>query len=195
MGTSVRRLLQVDQGLCEGLARDAEAASREAADDPPSNSCSCVRAFPTATADVRSAAEEESDIRSSMGGEACGSERLEPSRGTSATGEVIQSREFIDSARSCLELAAEMCRRADEQVAGAPVSALKHVLRQPEEAEAVLSEVSHQIQVAAGRFADPTRARRSVRAHRPDAVDPRRGYLIERVVDRGRIMARSPSWS
>lgn len=34
MGTSVRRLLQVDQGLCEGLARDAEAASREAADDP-----------------------------------------------------------------------------------------------------------------------------------------------------------------
>ena len=70
------------------------------------------------------------------------SERLVPSRGTSATREVIQGREYIDAARSCLELAVEMYGGADEQVAGAPVPALEHVLRQLEEAEAVLWEMS-----------------------------------------------------
>jgi hypothetical protein len=69
-------------------------------------------------------------------------ERSVSSRATSASREVIQSREYIDAARSSLELAIEMYGRADEQVARAPVAALEHVLRQLEEAEAVLWEVS-----------------------------------------------------
>ena len=70
------------------------------------------------------------------------SERLVPSRGTSATREVIQGREYIDAARSCLELAVEMYDGADEQVSGAPIPALELILRQLKEAEAVLWEVS-----------------------------------------------------
>ena len=70
------------------------------------------------------------------------SERLVPSRGTSASREVIQCREYIDAARSCLQLAVEMYDGAGQQVAGAPVPALEHVLIQLEEAEAVLWEMS-----------------------------------------------------
>jgi hypothetical protein len=70
------------------------------------------------------------------------SERLVPSRGTSASREVIQCREYIDAARSCLKLAVEIYGGADELVAGSPVPALEHVLMQLEEAEAVLWEVS-----------------------------------------------------
>jgi hypothetical protein len=70
------------------------------------------------------------------------SERLVPSRGTSATREIIQGREYIDAARNCLELAVEMYGGADEQVAGALVPALERVLSQLEETEAVLWEVS-----------------------------------------------------
>lgn len=70
------------------------------------------------------------------------SERLVPSRRTSASREVIQCREYIDAARSCLQLAVEMYGGADEQVAGAPVPALEDVLIQLEEAEAVLWEMS-----------------------------------------------------
>lgn len=68
-------------------------------------------------------------------------ERLVPSRATSASREVIQGREYIDAARSSLELAVEMYR-GDKQVGGAPVLALEQVLGQLEEAEAVLWEVS-----------------------------------------------------
>jgi hypothetical protein len=70
------------------------------------------------------------------------SERLVPSRGTSASREVIQCREYIDAARSCLALALEMYDGADEQVTGAPVPALEQVLMQLEQAEAVLWETS-----------------------------------------------------
>ena len=70
------------------------------------------------------------------------SERLVPSRGTSASREVIQCREYIDAARNCLALAVEMYGGADDQVAGAPVPALEHVLVQLEDAEAVLWEIS-----------------------------------------------------
>ena len=70
------------------------------------------------------------------------SERLVPSRGTSASREVIQCREYIDAARSCLELAVEMYGGADEQVGEAPLSALEQVVRQLAESEAVLWEVS-----------------------------------------------------
>jgi hypothetical protein len=70
------------------------------------------------------------------------SERFVPSRGTSASREVIQCREYIDAARSCLELAVEMYGGAEEQVAGAPVPALEEVLIQLEEAEAILWDVT-----------------------------------------------------
>ena len=70
------------------------------------------------------------------------SERLVPSRGTSASREVIQCREYIDAARSCLALAVEMYGGADEQVAAAQIPPLEHVLIQLEEAEAVLWEMS-----------------------------------------------------
>ena len=70
------------------------------------------------------------------------SERLVPSRGTSASREVIQCREYIDAARSCLALAVEMYDGADEEVAGAPIPALEQVLMQLEQAEAVLWETS-----------------------------------------------------
>ena len=70
------------------------------------------------------------------------SERLVPSRGTSASREVIQCREYIDAARSCLALALEMYDGADEQVTGAPVPALEQVLMQLGQAEAVLWETS-----------------------------------------------------
>ena len=70
------------------------------------------------------------------------SERLVPSRGTSASREVIQCREYIDAARSCLALAVEMYGGADKQETGAPVPALENVLKQLEQAEAVLWEMS-----------------------------------------------------
>ena len=70
------------------------------------------------------------------------SERLVPSRGTSASREVIQCREYIDAARSCLALAVEMYGGSDEQVAGESVPELEHVLKQLEQAEATLWEMS-----------------------------------------------------
>jgi hypothetical protein len=70
------------------------------------------------------------------------SERLVPSRGTSASREVIQCREYIDAARSCLALAVEMYCGADDQVAGAPIPELEHVLKKLEQAEAILWEMS-----------------------------------------------------
>ena len=69
-------------------------------------------------------------------------ERLVPSRATSASREVVQSRQYIDAARRSLELAVAMYGGADRRAAGAPVSALQHALGQLEEAEAVLWEAS-----------------------------------------------------
>lgn len=70
------------------------------------------------------------------------SDRLVPSRGTSASREVIQSREYIDAARNCLELAVEIYGGDDEQLIGAHVPAIEHVLGQLAEAEAILWEMS-----------------------------------------------------
>lgn len=70
------------------------------------------------------------------------SERLVPSRGTSASREVIQGREYVDAARNCLELAVELYRGAEGQRAEAPVPVLEQVLGQLAEAEAVLWEMS-----------------------------------------------------
>ncbi len=69
-------------------------------------------------------------------------ERLVPSRATSASREVLQSRRYVDAARRSLELAVGMYDGADQQATGAQVSALEQVLRQLEEAEAVLWEAS-----------------------------------------------------
>jgi hypothetical protein len=69
-------------------------------------------------------------------------ERLVPSRATSASREVARSRQHVDAARRSLELAVEMYSGADGEAAGAPVSALEHVLGQLEEAEAALWEAS-----------------------------------------------------
>ena len=69
-------------------------------------------------------------------------ERLVPSRATSASREVLQSRRYVDAARRSLELAVGMYDGADQQATGARVSALEQVLRQLEEAEAVLWEAS-----------------------------------------------------
>jgi hypothetical protein len=67
-------------------------------------------------------------------------ERLVPSRATSASREVLQGRQQVDAARRSLELAVAMYKGAAEHAEGAPVSALEHVLRQLEDAEAVLWE-------------------------------------------------------
>ena len=69
------------------------------------------------------------------------SERLVPSRGTSALREVTQGREYVDAARNCIELAIELYRGADGQ-ADAPVPALEYVLGQLAEAEAELWKIS-----------------------------------------------------
>jgi len=70
------------------------------------------------------------------------SERLVPSRGTSASREVVQGREYIDAARSCLELALELYRGAEVEAPEAPVRALEEVLGQLAEAEAALWEIA-----------------------------------------------------
>jgi len=70
------------------------------------------------------------------------SERLVPSRGTSAAREVIQGREYVDAARNCLELALELYRGSEGQAAEPSVPALEQVLGQLTEAEAVLWEMS-----------------------------------------------------
>jgi hypothetical protein len=69
-------------------------------------------------------------------------ERLVPSRATSASREVVRSRQHVDAARRSLELAVEMYCGVGGDAAGAPVSELEHVLGQLEEAEAALWEVS-----------------------------------------------------
>ena len=69
-------------------------------------------------------------------------ERLVPSRATSASREVVRSRQHVDAARRSLELAVEIYSGAGEDAAGAPVSALENVLGQLEEAEAALWEAS-----------------------------------------------------
>ena len=69
------------------------------------------------------------------------SERLVPPRGTSGSRDVVQGREYIDAARSCLELAVEIYG-GDEQVTGAHVPAIEQVLAQLAEAEATLWEMS-----------------------------------------------------
>ena len=68
--------------------------------------------------------------------------RLVPSRATSASREVVQSRQYVDAARRSLELAVAMYGGAQE-AAGVPVSALEHALGQLEEVEVVLWEASH----------------------------------------------------
>ena len=68
-------------------------------------------------------------------------EHLVPTRATSAGREVVRSRQHVDAARRSLELAVEMYSE-DGVAAGAPVSALEHVLGQLEEAEAALWEAS-----------------------------------------------------
>ena len=70
------------------------------------------------------------------------SEQLVLSRGTSASREVVQGREYIDAARSCLELAVEIYGGDDELVTGAHVPAIEQVLGQLAEAEATLWEMS-----------------------------------------------------
>ncbi len=70
-------------------------------------------------------------------------ERLVPSRATSASREVVRSRQHVDAARRSLELAVEMYGGAEGEAAGGtPLSTLEHVLRQLEEAEAALWEAS-----------------------------------------------------
>ena len=69
-------------------------------------------------------------------------ERLLPTRATSASREVVRSRQYVDAARRSLELAVEMYGGAGREAAGAPVSVLEEVLRQLEEAEAALWEAS-----------------------------------------------------
>ena len=66
-------------------------------------------------------------------------ERFVPSRASSATREVVRSRQHIDAARRSLELAVEMYGGSP---GSAPVSALEHALGQLEEAEAALWEAS-----------------------------------------------------
>jgi hypothetical protein len=68
-------------------------------------------------------------------------EHLVPTRATSASREVVRSRQHVDAARRSLELAVEMYG-GDGVAAGAPVSALEQVLVQLEEAEAALWEAS-----------------------------------------------------
>ena len=68
--------------------------------------------------------------------------RLVPSRATSASREVVRSRQHVDAARSCLELALEMYGGTDGEPAGAPLSALREVLRALEESEMALWEAS-----------------------------------------------------
>ncbi len=69
-------------------------------------------------------------------------EHLVPTRATSASREVVRSRQHVDAARRSLELAVEIYNGVDGGAAGAPVSALEQVLRQLEEAEAALWEAS-----------------------------------------------------
>jgi hypothetical protein len=70
-------------------------------------------------------------------------ERLVQSRATSASREVVRSREHVDAARRSLELAVEMYSgAANGSAESAPVSALEQVLGQLEEAEAALWEAS-----------------------------------------------------
>ena len=68
-------------------------------------------------------------------------ERLVHSRSTSASREIVRSRQHVDAARMSLELAIEMYCGAGEET-GAPLSALRQVLGQLEEAEAALWEAS-----------------------------------------------------
>jgi hypothetical protein len=68
--------------------------------------------------------------------------RLVPSRATSASREVVRCRQHIDAARTSLELALEMYGGTDGEPAGAPLSALRQVLEQLEDAEAALWEAS-----------------------------------------------------
>ena len=69
-------------------------------------------------------------------------ERLVHSRSTSASREIVRSRQHVDAARMSLELAIEMYCGAGEETGGAPLSALRQVLGQLEEAEAALWEAS-----------------------------------------------------
>ena len=69
-------------------------------------------------------------------------ERLIPSRATSASREVIRSRQHVDAARRSLELAVQMYSGASEEATAAPVLDLERVLGQLEEAEAALWEAS-----------------------------------------------------
>jgi hypothetical protein len=69
-------------------------------------------------------------------------ERFGPSRATSASREVVRSRQHVEAACRSLELAVEMYSGAHGGAFGAPVSALKQVLGQLEDAEAALWEAS-----------------------------------------------------
>ena len=70
-------------------------------------------------------------------------EHLVQSRATSASREVVRSRQHVDAARRSLELAVEMYSgAADGSAESAPVSVLEQVLGQLEEAEAALWEAS-----------------------------------------------------
>lgn len=68
--------------------------------------------------------------------------RLVPMRSTSASREVVRSRQHVDAARACLELALEMYCGADGEPAGAPLSALRDVLRALEDSEMALWEAA-----------------------------------------------------
>ena len=79
------------------------------------------------------------------GGEVCGSCRRSGSylhEERARQGKSSSAVNNIDAARSCLLLAVEMYDGAGEQVAGAAVPALEHVLIQLQDAEAVLWEMS-----------------------------------------------------
>ena len=68
--------------------------------------------------------------------------RLVPTRLTSASREVVRSRQHVDAACSCLELALEMYCGAEREPAGAPLSALRDVLRALEDSEMALWEAA-----------------------------------------------------
>jgi hypothetical protein len=69
-------------------------------------------------------------------------DRLVPTRATSASREVVRSREYLDAARHSLELAIEIVGRSDIEPASVPISALDRVLGLLQEAEAALWEAA-----------------------------------------------------
>jgi hypothetical protein len=65
-----------------------------------------------------------------------------PSRRTSALREVSRSRDYLDAARSNLEVALSMLGSPDGEASDARISGLQQALRQLQEVEATLWEAS-----------------------------------------------------